>query len=141
MKFMNRFMLIACLLGASLANAEVAVIVSADNKNTYTDVDKELIARIFLGKTGSFPDGTSAKPVNLPQGNEIREAFNKDFLGKTENQLSTYWARLRFSGKAKLPREVSSVEEMKKLIAENPELIGYIDANDVDGSIKVVHQY
>lgn len=123
------------------AQAEVAVIVSHDNNNTYTDVDMELVGRIFLGQTANFPDGAVAKPVNLKQGSSVREEFNKSFLGKSENQLSAYWAKLRFSGKAKLPKEVSSAKEMKTLIANNPNLIGYIDSLDVDSTVKVVHQY
>ena len=104
-------------------------------------MDKELIGRIFLAKVTRFPDGTIVHPVNLVQGDDIREAFNRDYLAKTESQLSRYWSRLRFSGKASLPREVSSVEEMKVLIANDSTLIGYIDSMDVDDRIKVVHKY
>lgn len=122
-------------------HAETAVIVSLDNKNTYTSIDKELVARIFLAKVTKFPDGTTAKPVNLKQGHYLREGFNRDFLSKTESQLSRYWSRLRFSGKASLPKEVNTVEEMKLAVANDQSLIGYIDAMDVDDTIKVVHKY
>ncbi len=125
----------------SSAQAEVAVIVSLDNKNTYTNIDKELISRIFLSKVSEFPDGSVSRPVNFQQGSYLREAFNRDFLSKTESQLSRYWSRLRFSGKAALPKEVSSVAEMKLIVANDPTLIGYIDSMDVDDSIKVVHKY
>jgi hypothetical protein len=140
MKFLSS-LIVSCLLLVGMAHAEVAVIVSLDNKNTYTIMDKELIGRIFLSKVTRFPDGTIVHPVNLAQGDDIREAFNRDYLAKTESQLSRYWSRLRFSGKASLPREVSSVEEMKVLIANDSTLIGYIDSMDVDDRIKVVHKY
>jgi len=142
MSILKKFSLIT-LLGLIIINAqaEVAVIVSHDNKNTYTGVDMELVTRIFLGKTANFPDGSVAKPVYLKRGSGTREEFNKSFLGKSENQLGAYWAKLRFSGKAKLPKEVSSAKEMKVLIANNPDLIGYIDSLDVDSTVKVVHQY
>lgn len=130
-----------CSLLIPVANAEVAVIVSPDNKNTYTSLDKELIGRIFLSKVSSFPDGEIARPVNLNQGHYLRDAFNRDFLDKTESQLSRYWSKLRFSGKGSLPKEASSVKDMKGLIANDPHLIGYIDSMDVDDSVKVVHQY
>lgn len=139
-KFKIASALIAFLLPAIL-HAEVAVIVSHDNKNTYTSIDKELISRIFLGQTASFPNDSVARPINLKQGNEVRTYFNQYYLGKSESQLSAYWAKLRFSGKARLPKTVSSVQEMKALIANDPTLIGYIDALDVDSTIKVVHQY
>lgn len=132
------FLLVQTLLPVQ---AEVAVIVSPDNNNTYTSIDKELVARIFLGKVSKFPDGTQVKPVNLKQSNYLREAFNRDFLSKTESQLGRYWSRMRFSGKAALPKEVMSADEMKLVIANDPNLIGYIDAMDVDDSVKVIHKY
>ena len=140
MKFLTSIF-ISLLVLAPIAQAEVAVIVSIENKNSYTSIDKELVERIFLSKVKSFPDGSIAKPLNLKQGHYLRDEFNSEFLSKTESQLSRYWSRLRFSGKAKLPQEANTVEEVKALVANNPNLIGYIDSMDVDDSIKVVHKY
>jgi ABC-type phosphate transport system substrate-binding protein len=144
MKYLNRLMVSALLLTpilASLSHAEIAVIVSLKNNNSYTSIDKDLVERIFLSKVKNFPDGTVVKPLNLKQGHYLRDEFNSGFLSKTESQLSRYWSRLRFSGKAQLPQEAQSVEEVKALIANNPSLIGYIDAMDVDDTIKIVHKY
>jgi len=140
MKLMVSILLFAPVFICAV-QAEVAVIVSLDNKNTYTSINKDLVARVFLAKVSKFPDGTIAKPVNLKQGHYLREAFNRDFLSKTESQLSRYWSRLRFSGKASLPKEVGNIAEMKLAVANDPALIGYIDAMDVDDTIKVVHKY
>jgi ABC-type phosphate transport system substrate-binding protein len=144
MKYLNRLMVSALLLTpilASLSHAEIAVIVSLKNNNSYTSIDQDLVGRIFLSKVKSFPDGTVAKPLNLKQGHYLRDEFNSGFLSKTESQLSRYWSRLRFSGKAELPQEASSVEEVKALVANNPNLIAYIDSMDVDDTVKVVHKY
>jgi hypothetical protein len=144
MKYFNRLMVSALLLTpvlASLSHAEIAVIVSLKNNNSYTSIDKDLVGRIFLSKVKSFPDGTVAKPLNLKQGHYLRDEFNSGFLSKTESQLSRYWSRLRFAGKAELPQEASSVEEVKALVASNPSLIAYIDSMDVDDTVKVVHKY
>jgi ABC-type phosphate transport system substrate-binding protein len=144
MKYLNRLMVSALLLTpilAPLTHAEVAVIVSINNGNSYTSIDKDLVERIFLAKVKNFPDGTVVKPLNLKQGHYLRDEFNSGFLSKTESQLSRYWSRLRFSGKGKLPQEAQTVEEVKALVANNPNLIGYIDSMDVDDSVKVVHKY
>jgi ABC-type phosphate transport system substrate-binding protein len=144
MKYFNRLMVSALLLTpvlASLSHAETAVIVSLKNNNSYTSIDKDLITRIFLGKVSDFPDGTGVTPLYLKQGDYAREAFNRDFLSKSESQLSGYWSRLRFSGKGEAPEEARDADELKALVANDPNLIGYIDSSDVDGTIKVVHQY
>ncbi len=140
MKFLTSIF-ISLLVLAPVVKAEVAVIVSIENKNSYTSIDKDLVERIFLSKVKNFPDGSVVKPLNLKQGHYLRDEFNAGFLSKTESQLSRYWSRLRFSGKAQLPQEAGTVEEVKALVASNPSLIGYIDSMDVDDSIKVVHKY
>ena len=140
MKFLTSIF-ISLLVLAPVAKAEVAVIVSIENENSYTSIDKDLVERIFLSKVKNFPDGSVVKPLNLKQGHYLRDEFNSGFLSKTESQLSRYWSRLRFSGKAQLPQEARTVEEVKTLVANNPNLIGYIDSMDVDDSIKVVHKY
>jgi ABC-type phosphate transport system substrate-binding protein len=140
MKFLTRIFISMFLL-APIAKAEVAIIVSIENKNSYTSIDRDLVERIFLSKVKNFPDGTIVKPLNLKQGHYLRDEFNSGFLSKTESQLSRYWSRLRFSGKAKLPQEATTVAEVKALVANNPNLIAYIDSMDVDDSIKVVHKY
>ena len=140
MKFLTSIF-ISLLVLAPVVKAEVAVIVSVENKNSYTSIDKDLVERIFLSKVKNFPDGSVVKPLNLKQGHYLRDEFNAGFLSKTESQLSRYWSRLRFSGKAQLPQEANTVEEVKALVASNPSLIGYIDSMDVDDSLKVVHKY
>ncbi len=123
---------------ATAAHAEIAVIVSRDNHNAKIDVDT--IANIFLAKRSRFPNDERATAIEMKKRSSTRNEFGENFLGKSPSQLSTYWSRLLFTGRAKPNKEVSSAEEMKKLIAKNPDLIGYIDAKDVDNTVRVVNK-
>lgn len=127
------------LLIGSLVHAEVAVIVSASNANAA--LDQDTISRVFLGKTSNFPDGSQAIPVDQNEGSASREAFNDKVLGKSSSQLKAYWSRLIFTGKGTPPKESGSDAEVKDLVAKNPNLIGYVDASVVDGSVKVVFKF
>ncbi len=117
-------------------NAEIAVIVSRDNQNAKMDQDS--IARIFLGKSSSFPNDADAIAVDMKKGSDEHNEFTDSFLEKTPNQLATYWSRLIFTGRARPNKQVSSAAEMKKIVAKNADMIGYIDASDVDNSVRVV---
>ncbi|ASP38876.1 phosphate ABC transporter substrate-binding protein [Bacterioplanes sanyensis] len=123
---------------ASQAQAEFAVIVSASNQ--HDNLDKTAITRIFLGKASSFPDGSKAIPVDQTEGTAGREAFNSKVLEKSPSQLKAYWSRLIFTGKGTPPQESGGDSEVKGLVANNPNLIGYIDASMVDDSVKVVYR-
>lgn len=117
-------------------NAEIAVIVSRDNQNAKMDQDS--IARIFLAKSSSFPNDADAIAVDMKKGSDEHSEFSESFLDKTPNQLATYWSRLIFTGRARPNKEVSSAAEMKKVVAKNANMIGYIDASDVDNSVRVI---
>lgn len=119
-------------------NAEVAVIVHLENS---ADVNDKQIKRLFLGKAKSFDGGLSATAVNLPEGNAIRQDFEKKILKKTANQLKAYWSRLIFTGKARPPKELASDADIKAQVAGNIGSIGYIDASQADDTVKVVKTF
>ena len=127
-----------CLVVSMAASAEVAVIVHPGNANS---LDGAAVSRIFLGKKKSFPDGSEAIPVDQAEGSPVRTTFVTTILKKTDQQIKAYWAQLLFTGKGTPPKEVSGGADVKKLVSANPSLIGYIDASEVDGSVKVVHQF
>ncbi len=116
--------------------AEIAVIVSRDNQNA--QINPDTIARIFLAKSASFPNDIDAVAVDMKKDSDEYGEFTDSFLDKTPNQLATYWSRLIFTGRARPNKEVSSATEMKKLIAKNSNMIGYIDVKDIDPSVRVV---
>ena len=122
-----------------VVSAETAVIVSASNANA--TLDKATISKIFLGKSKSFPDGAQAVPIDQNDGTAAREAFNSSVLGKSASQLKSYWSRLIFTGKGTPPKQSGNDSDVKALVSNNPNMIGYIDSSAVDGSVKVVHKF
>ncbi|PHR96970.1 MAG: phosphate ABC transporter substrate-binding protein [Oceanobacter sp.] len=124
------------MFSANIAYAETAVIVSSANANSA--MDSNVISRIYLGKSSSFPSGDQAIPVDQNEGSATRDAFNDSVLGKNSSQLKAYWSRLIFTGKGTPPKEVGDDAAVKNLVAANPNMIGYIDSAAVDDSVKVV---
>ena len=120
---------------AALAQDVVAV-VSA--KSPVTALKPDQVADIFLGKTSRFPDGSQAIPIDLGEESAAREKFYASFTGKSPAQVKAHWAKIIFTGRGQPPRQVSSGAEAKKLIAENPHAIGYIDSSLVDNSVRVL---
>lgn len=137
-KLASRLLAVAAMLMSCAAWSGVAVVVHPGNANTMSEDD---ISRIFLGKKKAFPDGSDAIPVDQADGSANRSAFVSTVLKKNDQQIKAYWAQLLFTGKGTPPKEVGSSADVKKLIAQNPSLIGYIDTADVDASVKVVFQF
>ena len=126
------------LLVSATASSGVAVIVHPGNGNTMAADD---VARIFLGKKKSFPDGSEAIPIDQNEGSATRSSFVSTVLKKNGQQIKAYWAQMLFTGKGTPPKAVNSASDVKKLVSENPNLIGYIDSSEVDDSVKVVGEF
>jgi ABC-type phosphate transport system substrate-binding protein len=134
---MNRFRklkltagLAVLVVGAGMAHADVVVVVSA--KSTTTTLTADEISQIYLGKS------KSKKPVET-SGTPIRSQFYSKVAGKDEAQVKAIWSKLVFTGKATAPKELPTSAEVVKVVAADPEAIGYIDKSAVDSSVKIVY--
>jgi ABC-type phosphate transport system substrate-binding protein len=117
-------------VGANVARADVVVVVSA--KSTTTTMTAEEISQIYLGKSKSM------KPVET-SGSPIRSQFYSKVAGKDEAQVKAIWSKLVFTGKATAPKELPSSAEVVKVVAADPEAIGYIEKSALDSSVKIVY--
>ncbi len=123
------------VIGTHLSELPIAVIVNPDNTNT---LDQKAIAKLFLGKKKSFPDGSKATPIDQKTGSASKGVFVKAVLKKSNKQFKAYWAKQVFTGKGTPPKELGSDTAVKEYVANNVGAIGYIDAVQVDDSVKVV---
>ena len=132
--------MMATLMIASLAadarGQDVVAVVSS--KSPIRSLDAKQVADIFLGKIHRFPDGTQAVPIDQSEDSPVREKFYTEFTGKSPAQVKAHWAKIIFTGRGQPPRQVSDSAEAKKLVAENPSAIAYIDERLVDKSVRVL---
>ncbi|MAL98121.1 MAG: phosphate ABC transporter substrate-binding protein [Alteromonadaceae bacterium] len=117
------------------ALAEVAVIVHPGNS---ASLAKDDVERIYLGKVKTFPGGDAVTPLNLPEGHATRTEFDQTLVGKSPSQLKAFWSKQVFTGKGTPPDEVADATAMKAKVSSDPSAVGYVDAADVDGSVRVV---
>jgi ABC-type phosphate transport system substrate-binding protein len=115
---------------------DVVPVVSA--KSAITALNSAQVADIFLGKTSRFPDGSPAVPIDLAEDAPERDRFYAQYTGKSPAQVKAHWSKIIFTGRGQPPRQAATGREMRKLVAENPNAIGYIDPNLVDSSVRVL---
>ncbi|MBI5890963.1 MAG: phosphate ABC transporter substrate-binding protein [Nitrosomonadales bacterium] len=128
---------LALSLRAGAAVAEVVAVVSARNPVTAT-LSNNQVVDIFLGKASRFPDGSQAVPIDQSEGSAVRDEFYLKFTGKSPAQIKAHWSKIIFTGRGRPPREVTNSIEVKKLLAKDPNAIGYIEQSLVDSSVKVL---
>jgi ABC-type phosphate transport system substrate-binding protein len=126
---------LASLAGA-VAAPELVVIVSA--RSTAPLMRTDQVAAIFLGQAAQLPDGALVTPIDQPVGTMTRDEFYERVASKSPALLKAYWSKLLFTGRGQPPREVGGNAAVKKMVADTPGIIGYIDRSALDASVRPV---
>ena len=116
--------------------APVVVVSSSSGIDVLTESQ---VRQIFNGQLRRV-SGVSVKPLDLPAKNDSRDDFYQAVMGKSAEQIKSYWARMIFTGRGMPPREVSSEREMVVLIASDQSYVGYVDEAKVPAGVKVVYR-
>ena len=133
-----RWTWIGLALCSSLGAAEANVVTVVSARSPITTLSKSQVADIFLGRSSRFPDGAQATPIDQPEESSVRDEFYNEVTGKSRAQLKAHWSKIIFTGRGQPPKIVSSSAEIKKLLAANLFAIAYIDASQVDTSVRVL---
>ena len=129
---------LALTLAVDTVMADAVAVVSSTS--AITALSKAQVADIFLGKVNRFPNGALAVPIDQAEGSPAREEFYVLYAGKSSAQVMSYWAKIIFTGRGQPPKAAASSIEVRKLLAANPQAIGYIERSAVDGSVKILTQ-
>jgi hypothetical protein len=123
--------------GPSATNpADLVVIVSA--RSAVTALRPDQVAAIFLGQAARFPDGVEAVPLDQRIGSPLRDVFYARVASKTPVLLKAYWSKMVFTGRGQPPAELPDSTAVRRKVADNPELIGYIERSALDASVRPV---
>jgi ABC-type phosphate transport system substrate-binding protein len=134
--FAGAFFALACAAAACAGAADLVVIVSA--RSQVNSLRPDQVAAIFLGQTARFPDGVEAVPLDLPLGSPLRDEFYLRVASKSPALLKAHWSKMVFTGRGQPPGEIPDSVSVRRRVAENPELIGYIERGALDASVRPV---
>ena len=95
---------------------------------------------LFLGKVTSLPDGTKVTVIEHKDGEAVKEEFYDKVVGKSPSQLKAYWAKIIFTGEGFPPKAYSGDKTVKNHVSATPGAIGYISAESMDKSVKVLFE-
>ena len=130
------FFIAVTTVSVTAGATDMVVIVSA--KSPVSVLRVEQVAAIFLGQTARFPDGSEAIPLDQRVGSPLRDTFYSRVTGKTPALLKAYWSKMVFTGRGQPPGEAIDDVAVRHQVAENPELIGYINRSALNDSVRSV---
>lgn len=118
--------------------ADIAVVVHPEN--SIDRLSKHQVKKLFLGRLRMLPGtGLEANVVDQSEQQPSFSVFYSKLIKMGPAKLKRYRAAYLFSGKGKLPQKLEDSVQVKVHVASNQSAIGYIDAELVDESVKVVY--
>ncbi|AVR96466.1 phosphate ABC transporter substrate-binding protein [Pseudoduganella armeniaca] len=129
-------LLLGGLTGGAASAAELVVIVSA--RTPVAALRQDQVAGIFLAEASSFPDGTEAMAVDQGIGSPLRDEFYQKVANRSPALMKAYWTKMIFTGRGQPPREAPNSAAVRRLVADNPGMIGYIERAALDPSVRPV---
>jgi hypothetical protein len=134
MKYTTIFILLALMALRAQAGS---VVVAKDSP--LGAMEAEEVKKVFLGREPQL--GGQAVTVVYQKDGPVRADFEGKVLGKSGADLTAYWSKLIFTGKAQAPEEVAGDAAVKTRLAGSPGAVGYVSDGAVDGSVKVLFKY
>ena len=120
------------LASLSRALADEAFLVIANDSVSATTISVTELKDIFTGKTTYWEGGQSITIIFLPD--QTDDAL-KEVSGMDESQFKTFWQRLAFSGRGKMPRKTTDAAATVLLVASTKGAIALVP---VDTDLKGV---
>jgi len=133
-----RSLSIAALCMFAIGTARAADIkVIANPAVGASSVSADELKGVFLATKTSLSDGSHVVPV-LEKGGPAHDAFLKEYLGKTDAALQTYYRSLVFTGKASMPKMLAADAEVVAYVAKTKGAIGYVSADTSADGVKTL---
>jgi phosphate transport system substrate-binding protein len=125
-------------VGQTRPQVELAIIVNKSNPNDNLSFSD--LREYFKVERGNWPGGGGKVRVIMREpGVAEREAVLRLIYDMNEKDFNSYFLGKKFSGEIlEEPRLRTSTPDMIKTISNVPGAIGYVRADEVDASVKVI---
>ena len=131
--------IITLLLLISSLTAQAELVVVTGSQSSLVSLNELEVRQLFAGHLRQL-HGLRLQPLDLPLGNYNRDQFYRQLMGRSPEQMRAYRTRLLFAGQGLPPHEVSGPGELTTLVGASTEYIGYLQANELHGDLKVLYR-
>jgi hypothetical protein len=100
-------------------------------------LSRESVSLMFRRRQNYWEDGTRIQPVNLPAGDQLRQAFSACIFGRKPEAMEDYWREMYFHGVLP-PHVLASEEAVVLFVLSTPGAIGYVSSCPPDSRVNVL---
>ena len=120
---------------APVAAHGIAIVVGRESP--VKTITRDTLRELYLRRQRVWPDGAPVIPINLPPSSAVRDAFSRLILGRSTQDLVSYWNSRYFEGLVP-PQVLQSSAAIRGFLAAEPGAIAYMPLADVDDSCRTL---
>ena len=139
---LRHYMILIAGLGCFLVQEACAsndFVVIANVNSGLEKMSKDEVINVYMGRNRKLPSGVSATPLDLSNPLSEKANFYNVMVNKDLSEISSYWARLLFSGQGAPPKQLNDADEALEYVVQSKGAIAYIDRKKADKRVKIVY--
>jgi hypothetical protein len=130
-----RLLALLVLAFAPAAWADYYVVVS--DRSSVGNLSQKEALHLFMGRSRTFAHGGVATRFDLAD-DAARAGFYSTLGGMSLAQVTSYWARLTFSGRSLPPQQLDGPAAMMERVRDNPLAIGWLPYAPTGSGLRTV---
>jgi len=134
LKTISALLLALAAAGATLAEEPVVVV---NPKNEF-EMDEDRLRLILTGKE-RFWDGGKEVIVAILRSDPSAEELLRRYCGMSSSKFKNHWQRMAFSGRGKMPKLFSDVDDLAAFVYEYEGAIGVVTPNGELRNLRTLH--
>ncbi|MEJ2178977.1 MAG: substrate-binding domain-containing protein [Gammaproteobacteria bacterium] len=121
----------------AVASESVVVIVNKDNQQELTQQD---VKNIYGDIVYQWKNGARITVYNLPVNSQTREKFSEKIFGESAQRMAAEESNRKITNTINNPTITKRARLVAKLVAKNPDAIGYIPVSvlDQEANVRVI---
>jgi ABC-type phosphate transport system substrate-binding protein len=125
------------IVSSNSSSSDLAIVVN--KANPVNDISLANLRKIFLAEQKYWPNARRVTVVMREPGQSERAAVLRQLYRMSNGDYTRYFMHAEFTGEGQgVPKSLSSAAGVRKFVYNVPGAIGYMRADEVDGSVKVV---
>jgi TonB family protein len=136
MKHPKLLLVLAALIAGRVQAPAAEVKVIANLSVTANTISARELRSVFLGEKGSL-GGVHVAPV-MEKGGPAHEAFLRQYLGRSDDDLQKYYMALVFTGRGSMPKAMATDQEVVAYVSKTKGAIGYVNPAAITPGVKTL---
>lgn len=131
-------LLLTCTTYSSTLRASNDFVVVGNLHAGIDKMSKDEVINVYMGRNRKLASGINAQPIDLESPLAEKANFYSVMVNKELPEISSYWARLMFSGQGSPPKQVMTTEQALEIVSNVKGAIAYIDRKKIDKRVKII---